>query len=1083
MARYWSDGYKEIDTVGQAAPYEVTVADAVRWNAKQDPLFYDKRATVGSENLLTSGVIAVEFQEMRQYVQEEGGKAIYIEILVDSVTKEYGYKSDNFEKVAAAFEKGKTIILHVLDTNEYAYLQTATKDYFKFILFGKNDVNAFQIFHLYSNGLIANSFINIPVLYEWALQRQKPTYTYSDVGADKDGAARDTVRAHNTSGQAHSDLRVWIQQLQDRINTVANSDDVSLDQLAELVAYIKDNRELIAQITTDKVSVSSIIDNLSTSDATRPLSAQQGVVLNARISEEVKALKSLIAALEPSGAGVITQLEKGAPGGVAALDASGKVPKEQLPELGEKYGVGGEELGLVKNGGNVTINPDGSMNAPTSGAVQSDWNAIDINEGAIKNKPPIENGSGEKSIGFSDGVAIGKSSTAEGKAMSIGEHSHAEGVGFRASDIVSAYADITEVTDTTLVASSLELTQCLDKITNDFKEDIDSFSFIILLNNETYYPIQSFKKKSSGTIELTVEGGYSFPSDLTNYKLVDVLLGVSYGDSSHSENDRTLAIGDYSHTEGVFTKAVGMSSHAEGRFTKAVGEASHTEGYNTEAPGTCSHAEGAITNSTGLYSHAEGLETNAIGSASHAEGRLTTAHKTCSHAEGHGTKAYGYASHAEGTDTMAMGDYSHAEGNNTIAEGSYSHAEGQSTHAEGNNSHAEGWETKALGERAHAEGYNTEASANQSHAEGNGTKAIGKQAHAEGTGTTAEGSHSHAEGQSTKATANNSHAEGLYCESNGYASHAEGFTSTTQGEASHAEGFECNAIGMASHAEGYNTEAGLGGDDLGIVVFASHAEGYKTKAQAPHSHAEGHGTITGSGAFYQHVQGKYNIVEDDGDFLHIIGNGTKENPSNIHTVDYKGNGSFKGSVKSNGADYAEYFEWQDGNPNNEDRVGLLVALDEDKIRLANNDDEILGIISGTVAVLGDNYEWEWNGKYLTDDFGRVLYDLVEEFVDAIVDINEETNEPIIEKKSLGIFKHPKLNPNYDPTQKYINRSERPEWSAVGMIGKLYVRDDGTCKVNGYVTVGEKGIATASTEKTNMRVLSRVADNVIRVLLK
>ena len=192
----------------------------------------------------------------------------------------------------------------------------------------------------------------------------------------------------------------------------------------------------------------------------------------------------------------------------------------------------------------------------------------------------------------------------------------------------------------------------------------------------------------------------------------------------------------------------------------------------------------------------------------------------------------------------------------------------------------------------------------------------------------------------------------------------------------------------------------------------------------------------------------------------------------------------------------------DENPNNEDRVGLLVALDGEKIRLANSNDEVLGVISGTVAVLGDNYECEWNGKYLTDDFGRVIYDMVEEFIDVekvtykdvekeIVD--EETNETrteivteeivTIEKKSIGFFKHPRINPNYDPTQEYINRADRPEWSAVGMLGKLYVRDDGTCIPNFYATVGENGVATSSLEKTNMRVLSRVNENVVRVLLK
>lgn len=52
-----------------------------------------------------------------------------------------------------------------------------------------------------------------------------------------------------------------------------------------------------------------------------------------------------------------------------------------------------------------------------------------------------------------------------------------------------------------------------------------------------------------------------------------------------------------------------------------------------------------------------------------------------------------------------------------------------------------------------------------------------------------------------------------------------------------------------------------------------------------------------------------------------------------------------------------------------------------------------------------------------------------------------------------------------------------------MLGKLFVRDDGTCIPNYYATVGENGFATSSLEKTNMRVLSRVNENIIRVLLK
>ena len=51
-----------------------------------------------------------------------------------------------------------------------------------------------------------------------------------------------------------------------------------------------------------------------------------------------------------------------------------------------------------------------------------------------------------------------------------------------------------------------------------------------------------------------------------------------------------------------------------------------------------------------------------------------------------------------------------------------------------------------------------------------------------------------------------------------------------------------------------------------------------------------------------------------------------------------------------------------------------------------------------------------------------------------------------------------------------------------MMGKLFVRDDGTAKVNGYV-MANNGIATHSDSKTNMRVMKRVKDNIIQVCLK
>lgn len=233
------------------------------------------------------------------------------------------------------------------------------------------------------------------------------------------------------------------------------------------------------------------------------------------------------------------------------------------------------------------------------------------------------------------------------------------------------------------------------------------------------------------------------------------------------------------------------------------------------------------------------------------------------------------------------------------------------------------------------------------------------------------------------------------------------------------------------------------------------------------------------------VQGKYNIVDRKSlnTYAHIVGNGTSNTSrSNAYTLDWQGNGTFAGTVSSStGADYAEYFEWKDGNPNNEDRVGYIVTLDGDKIVKATSGDDVLGICSGTAMVLGDSAEWNWNKRYLTDDFGRIIY---EDYDVEHEEAKDENTGKVIEEAWTEHIRAPKTNPSYNPDTPYTKRADRPEWQIVGMMGKLYVRDDGSCVVNDYAKVSDTpGIASKSDTKTNMRVMERVTDNIIRVLMK
>lgn len=109
------------------------------------------------------------------------------------------------------------------------------------------------------------------------------------------------VNNHNTSSTAHSDIRNLISGLNTRLNALADSDDTTLDQLSEIVAYIKSNRSLIENVTTNKVNVSDIIDNLTSTATNKPLSAKQGKILNDLINTLTATVSNKVDKVEGKG--------------------------------------------------------------------------------------------------------------------------------------------------------------------------------------------------------------------------------------------------------------------------------------------------------------------------------------------------------------------------------------------------------------------------------------------------------------------------------------------------------------------------------------------------------------------------------------------------------------------------------------------------------------------------------------------------------------------------------------------------------------------------------------------------------------
>lgn len=284
------------------------------------------------------------------------------------------------------------------------------------------------------------------------------------------------------------------------------------------------------------------------------------------------------------------------------------------------------------------------------------------------------------------------------------------------------------------------------------------------------------------------------------------------------------------------------------------------------------------------------------------------------------------------------------------------------------------------------------------------------------------------------------------------------------GDYSHNEGYKTVAAGIASHSEGHKTAS---------VGYASHSQGYKTVALGD----------------YQTVFGQCNVM--DRNSLFIIGNGTHSgeidtngneifetiNPNNAFRVENDGTCYSGSSFSNGGADYAEYFEWADGNPDNEDRVGYFVMLNGDgKIEKTTAGSDPLGIISATPFGVGAVYDQHWKDKYLKDEFGRVQYR------EVVIPAKIKDKKIIIPARKEM---HPILNPNYDASKEYVSRALRKEWSPVGLIGQLVVRDNGACTVGGYCKAGADGLAVPATrtDEFHYRVIERTSENTIRVFFK
>ena len=336
-----------------------------------------------------------------------------------------------------------------------------------------------------------------------------------------------------------------------------------------------------------------------------------------------------------------------------------------------------------------------------------------------------------------------------------------------------------------------------------------------------------------------------------------------------------------------------------------------------------------------------------------------------------------------------------------------------------------------------------------------------------------------------------------------------GKCSATLGSNNTASGIYSSALGGSVNTASSNYSAALGGSvNTASGIYSSALGGYSNTASGDSSSVLGGRVNTASGAFSS-ILGGYNL--SSGNQLSVasghhnaqmatggstgnttgtafvIGNGTSGSAlSNAFSVMFNGVVKAKSTITgSTTADYAEFFEWLDGNPEGEDRVGRFVSLVGNKIAIADSGDSyILGIVSGEPFVLGNGDCDTWNGMFLKDDFNRTIYEPAPK-----MELDEGTGElvPAVDEDGNLVYEgtRPKLNPKYDPTQPYISRFDRKEWAPVGMLGVLSVIDDGTCIPGQFCKCGTGGIATLAENRgfDTFFVIERKTDNIVSVILK
>ena len=604
-----------------------------------------------------------------------------------------------------------------------------------------------------TSGVTAGTYKSVTVNAQGHITGGSNPTTLSGFGIT-DGALKTDVANHNTSTSAHSDIRELITGLTNRLNTLANSDDTTLDQMSEIVAYIKSNKALIDGITTNKVNVADIINNLTTNVTNKPLSAAQGV----EIKRLIDTLDSALDAHDGSTTKHITSTERtnwnAAKTHADSAHAPSDAQKNQNAFSNVKVGsttiaadTTTDTLELV--GSNVTITPDATndkvtisvADASTSGkgvvqltnstsststttaatpnSVKSAYdlantaktkadNAYTLAEGKVDSLSDLGITATAAELNYMDGATSNVQTQIDELTDEFNAHTHG------ASDITSGILNAARLPDASETAKGAVTTSAqtfagnktftgsvsvknlnAGESTSSIGNSLNPFdsAYVNTLNVGTI--LNSGSVLNGGSFKLTTSG------TTTRDGVATLTVGNSVASGNNGNAQGTIEV----YNEGTGS-AIIRTGHDDNRniyiyLPENGGTLITSDDLSGYAKSTHNHSASNITSgilsvarggtgNTDGYVQAGALSGSTVGALATAEGRNTTASGSYSHAEGNYTEATGSSSHAEGQNSTASGTAAHAEGENTTASGAYSHAEGENTLASSKHQHVQG---------------------------------------------------------------------------------------------------------------------------------------------------------------------------------------------------------------------------------------------------------------------------------------------------------------------------------------------------------------------------------------------------------